>query len=187
MSLSEESVSYYSERKTQFDRLKKEISVGIFGSFYGSRKRDLLSLKKFLLLAGYNARISEDLDTRTGTVRGKPDPVRDRIVSDELITKSDIHLFILVRAKEGEPDNLIQSVSMEIEHLHTLGECGQKSEKYVAVYAETGLLGTMGGVCEGLLAIKEDDWVVGEFEDIQDIFRPARQFCLNCIQDIYQY
>ncbi len=119
MSLSEESVYYYSERKKQFDRLKKETPVGIFGSFYGSRKRDLLSLKEFLLLAGYNARISEDLDRRTDADREIEDPVLDRKLSDELIASSDIHLFILVRQRDENPANLIQSVSMELEHLHT--------------------------------------------------------------------
>ena len=99
--------------------------------------------------------------------------------------ESDIHLFFLVQARKNEPGNLIQSVSMEIERLHTLDECGQKSAKYVAVYAETGLIGTMGGVCEGLLLSKKGDWSVGEFDDIQEIFKPARQFCMNCIQDMY--
>ena len=85
------------------------------------------------------------------------------------------------------PVNLIQSVSMEIERLHTLNECGEKTEKYVAVYPERGLIGTMGGVCEGLLLSKKGDWIVEEFDDIQEIFRPARQFCLNCILDMYDF
>jgi hypothetical protein len=187
MSLSEESNRYYSERKKQFDLLKKETPVGIFGSFYGSRKQDLLDLREFLSDAGYQARISDDLDKRTGTDRELQAPVLDRNLSDELIASSTIHIFVLARERADEPGNLIQSVSMELEHLHTLSECGQKSEKYTAVFAETGLIGTMGGVCEGLLAIKEDDWFVGEFTTIQEIFRPARQFCLNCIRDIYGF
>jgi hypothetical protein len=102
-----------------------------------------------------------------------------------LIMESDIHIFVLVQARENEPDNLIQSVSMEIERLHTLDDCGQKSANYVAVYAERGLKGTMGSVCEGLLLSKNGDWSVGEFDEIQELFRPARQFCMNCIQDLY--
>jgi len=65
---------------------------------------------------------------------------------------------------------------MEIERLHTLDDCGQKSAKYVAVYAETGLIGTMGSVCEGLLLSKKSDWIVQEFDAVEEIFRPARQF-----------
>ena len=185
MSLSEESDRSYSERRKQFDTYKRNTPIGIFGSFYESRKPGLLLLKEFLFNAGYNPRISEDLDRRKRKDRRRKDPVIDRELSERLIVESDIHLFFLVQARKNEPGNLIQSVSMEIERLHTLDECGQKSAKYVAVYAETGLIGTMGGVCEGLLLSKKGDWSVGEFDDIQEIFKPARQFCMNCIQDMY--
>jgi hypothetical protein len=187
MSLSEESSHYYSERRKQFDRYKRNTPIGIFGSFYESRKPGLLSLKEFLLNTGYYPRISEDLDTRKGKDRKNKDPVVDRELSERLIAESDIHLFVLVCERENEPDNLIQSVSMEIERLHTLDNCGQKSAKYVAVYAEAGLIGTMGSVCEGLLLSKNGDWQVQEFTDIQEIFKPARQFCMNCIRDIYSF
>ena len=70
--------------------------------------------------------------------------------------ESDIHIFVLPRERGDEPSNLIQSVSMEIERLHTLSESGRKSERYVAVYAENDLLGKMGGVCEGLLIEKRE-------------------------------
>ena len=187
MSLSEESNHYYSERRKQFDRLKRNTPIGIFGSFYGSRKPGLISLKEFLVNAGYNPRISEDLDIREGKDRKKKDSVVDRELSERLIVESDIHLFVLVREREGEPDNLIQSVSMEIERLYTLDDCRQKSAQYVAVYTENGLIGTMGSVCEGLLLSKKGDWTVEQFDTIQEIFKPARQFCLNCIQDMYSF
>jgi hypothetical protein len=51
MSLSEESSHYYSERRKQFDRLKRNTPIGIFGSFYESRKPGLISLKEFLVNA----------------------------------------------------------------------------------------------------------------------------------------
>ena len=187
MSLSEESNRYYSERSKQLNSLKRNTLIGIFGSFYGTRKSDLISLKQFLRNYGYNPRISEDLDKRKEKDRKKKDPVCDRKLSEKLINDSDIHIFVLVRENEEDPDNLIQSVSMEIERLNTLYGCGEKSAKYVAVYAEKGLIGTMGSVCEGLLLSKKGDWIIVEFEDFQDIFKPARQFCLNCIQDIYSY
>lgn len=187
MTLSEETCHSYSERRKQFDRYKRDTPIGIFGSFYGSRKPGLISLKEFLLNAGYYPRISEDLDTRKGKDRENKDPVVDRELSERLIAESDIHLFVLFRERKNEPDNLIQSVSMEIERLHTLDNCGQKSAKYVAVYSETGLIGTMGSVCEGLLLSKDGDWQVLEFGEIQEIFKPARQFCMNCIQDMYRF
>ena len=76
---------------------------------------------------------------------------------------------------------------MEIERLYTLDDSGLKSANYVAVYAERGLTGTMGSVCKGLLVSKQGDWVVEEFDDIQEIFKPARQFCMNCILDLYGF
>jgi hypothetical protein len=187
MPFSEESVEYFSHRSKQLVNLKRETKIGIFGSFYGGRKAALIALKNFLLENGYNARISEDLEKRPSKEWKKKDPVCDRKLSEKLIRESDIHIFVLPCEHEGEPHNLIQSVSMEIEHLHTLSECGQKSEKYVAVYSETGLIGTMGGVFEGLLISKKGNWTIEEFDDIQEIFKPARQFCMNCIQDMYSF
>lgn len=187
MPFSKESVEYFSLRNNQLASLKHQTKIGIFGSFSGSRKAGLLALKKFLRDNGYNARISEDLDKRSLPERLKRDPVCDRKLSDKLIQESDIHIFILVKEQEDEPSNLIQSVSMEIERLHTLSDCGLKSEKYVVIYAEAGLVGTMGGVCEGLLLVKKGDWSVGEFNDIEEIFQPARQFCMNCILDMYSF
>jgi hypothetical protein len=187
MSLSEESNDYYSERRRQFELLKKNTPVGIFGSFYGSRKNDLRALQQFLRKEGYFPRLSEDLEEDPRATGAKRDPVKNRELSERLIEESDIHIFILVRETDADPGNLIQSVSMEIERLHTLHECKRKPAPYVAVYVEAGLIGTMGSLCEGLLALKKDDWVVGEFTDIREIFRPARQFCMNCILDRYNY
>jgi hypothetical protein len=187
MTLSEEPDGIYSEKKKQFDRLKRDTPIGIFGSFYASRKTGLIALQRFLWEAGYYPRISEDLLMKKDRDRKKRDTVLDRRLSERLIAESDIHIFILVREREDEPDNMIQSVSMEIERLHTLDDCGQKSAKYVAVYAERGLIGTMGSVCEGLLLSKYGDWVVEEFDDIREIFKPARQFCMNCILEMYGY
>jgi len=179
MPFSTEFIDQFYERRAQLDDLKKNVKIGIFGSFYGSRKTDLLSLKQFLHSAGYNPGISEDLDMLKEKDLTKRDLLGNRKLSEHLILTSVIHIFVLVRSRPDEPDNLIQSVSMEIERLHTLNDCGLKSAKYVAVYTEKGLIGTMGSVCEGLLLSKKGDWVVEEFTGIQDIFKPARQFCLN--------
>lgn len=182
MPFSNESKEFYRLRKNRLDSIKKNTLIGIFGSFYKTRKPDLLTVKNFLLQNGYNARISEDLDTLTENARKKIDcAIYDRELSERLITESDIHIFVLVRQRKSEPENLIQSVSMEIEHLHTLDRCGQKSGKYVAVYAETGLIGTMGALIEGLLRSKKGDWDIEEYDEIQEICIHTRQFCMNCI------
>lgn len=57
----------------------------------------------------------------------------------------------------------------------------------MAVFAETGLIGTMGGLCEGLLSTKKGDWIIEEYTDIEEIFKPVRQFCVNSIQEMYGY
>jgi len=187
MPFSKESVDYFTQRNKQLETLKGRTKIGIFGSFFKSRKTELLALKKFLNDNGYNARISEDLDKRPEYERKKRDPTCARKLSEKLIKESEIHIFILPREHQGEPSNLAQSVSMEIERLHTLSECGKKTEKYVAVYAERGLIGTMGSIFEGLLHSKEGDWIVEEYDEIHEIFKPGRQFCMNCIQDLYHY
>lgn len=187
MPISQESAEYFSLRNTQLAALKHQTKIGIFGSFSGSRKDELLAVKKFLCDNGYHARISEEFDKRPHPQRLNRDPACDRRFSEKLIRESDIHIFILAKEQEDEPSNLIQSVSMEIERLHTLSDCGQKSEKYVVIFTEAGLAGTMGGVCEGLLLVKKGDWSFGEFNDIDEIFRPARQFCMNCILDMCSY
>jgi hypothetical protein len=83
MSLSEESNDYYSERRRHFDLLKKNTPVGIFGSFYGSRKTDLRALQRFLQKDGYFPRLSEDLEEETGDEENIRDPVRNRGLSPE--------------------------------------------------------------------------------------------------------
>jgi hypothetical protein len=187
MPFSKETVDYFFQRNTQLENCKKRTKIGIFGSFHGPRKAALHALKKFLNDNGYNAQISEDLDKRPEKDKKKIDPIYDRKLSEKLLEESDIHIFVLAREHEDEPSNLIQSVSMEMERLHTLSESGRKSEKYVVVFAETGLIGTMGGVCEGLLLEKKGDWPVGEFDEIQDTFKPSRQVCMNFIQDMYSF
>jgi hypothetical protein len=185
MPFTRESVEYFSRRNKQLDNLKANTKIGIFGSFYKTRKSDLLSLKKFLTDCGYFARISEDLDTRKAP--HKQDSAYSRELSIRLVMESDIHLFILPYQKNTDSKHLIQSVSMEIERLVTLEECREKSARYCAIYLEKGLRGTMGSVFEGLIDLKKDDWVIDDFESIEDIFKSARQFCLNCIMDMYSF
>ena len=83
MSLSEESNDYYSERRRQFELLKKNTPVGIFGSFYGSRKNDLRALQQFLRKEGYFPRLSEDLEEDPRDTGAKRDPVKNRELSPE--------------------------------------------------------------------------------------------------------
>jgi hypothetical protein len=187
MPLSEEETEYFAGRTKRLAELKATTKIGIFGSFFESRKNDLLALKNYLLENGYDARISEDLDIRDSASREGLDPLNDLNLSESLIMDSDIHIFVLPARRGKEPEHLIQSVSMEIEHLYISDSYGKKSAKYVIVCVEKGLRVTMGGVCRGLLLKKEQDWIVFEFDEIAEIFQSIRQACLNFILEMSDY
>lgn len=175
-------------RLASLDSFKKSIRIGIFGSFYNSRKDDLLQLRDYLRNSGYTqARISEDLDERSKDERQIDNPIINRDLSIQLINESDIHIFILCMRKESEPPNLIQSVSMELERIFTLRETGNLNANYVGVYIEKPLRDTGGGVFRGLVMTMENDWVIEDFDDIQDIFKPVMFFCLDSIRDIHNF
>jgi len=118
--------------RVRFERLKQELPIGIYGSFYQERKNDLLGLRDTMRGHGYlNACISEDLDDRSHRVRCRSDTTYDRLLSKQLVDRSVAHVFVLAMPKRDEPANLIQSVSMELERLTTLMEHGLKSQQDV--------------------------------------------------------
>lgn len=174
------------ERLKLFRDIKKSISIGIFGSFYGDRKKDLKKLRDFLHDNGYlGAKISEDIDDRPPDERDPNDSIRNRELSKRLILECDIHIFVIVRRHDGEPDNLILSVAMELERLSVLNEFQIKICPYIAVYSEDGVVETTGSVFKGLVLEKQDDWDIGEFENIEDIFKECRAFCHRSIHSLY--
>lgn len=179
--LSPHEVAY---RLARIAAVKEQAPIAIYGSFSRERKQDLLLLRDYLRdpPLGYNARISEDLDTAPP---GKRSPVRDREASELLIRESDIHIFVMPRRRRDEPDTLLQSVSMELERLNTLIECGVKRDQQVAVFFERGLMETagwgFGSVCRGLLERQDEVWTIGEFRKTQDIFPDARSFCWQAV------
>jgi len=169
-----------------FRDIKRSISIAIFGSFYENRKEDLIKLRDFLRDNGYlGAKISEDLDDRSLEERCDDDPIRNRELSKRLIMECDIHIFVIVRRHDGEPDNLILSVAMELERMSVLDEFQIKLCPFIAIYSEQGLIETTGSVFKGLIHEKLDDWDIEEFEHIEDIFKPCRAFCHRSIHSIY--
>lgn len=179
--LSPREVAY---RLARIAAVKEQTPIAIYGSFYRERKQELHLLRNYLRdpPLGYHARISEDLDTAPP---GQRSSVRDRETSELLIRESDIHIFVMPRRRGGEPDTLLQSVSMELERLNTLIECGIKRDQQVAVFFEQGLMETagwgFGAVCRGLLERQDEIWAIGEFGKIQDIFPEARSFCWQAV------
>jgi len=175
------------QRRTLFRNSKRRTSIAIYGSFSGSRKEDLCSLRDHLRspAIGYNARISEDLDPDPQGVTKKA-PGKNRELSLKLINESDIHIFVMPLRKENESDNIIQSVSMELERLNTLIEYGHKRNQHIIIFLEEGLMDQerwgLGGVCSDLIEINEDVWDIGFYEKIEDTLKPANRFCERCLE-----
>ncbi|WP_342678809.1 hypothetical protein [Methanofollis sp. UBA420] len=171
-------------RLARLESLKAQTPIGIYGSFYNNRKEDLIRLRDSLRKLGYNARISEDLDDGSGNIGGISKSVWDRELSERLINESDAHIFVVPRRREGESDTLIQSVSMELERLNTLIECGTKKNQQIAVFYELGLMDLkewgVGAVFRGLID-RSQSWTVGEFERINDLLPQARSFCFDAL------
>ena len=173
--------------RIRFEKLKQELPIGIYGSFYRERKNDLLKLKDALRQHGYlNACISEDLDNRPDESRYLPDPIHDRRLSLHLIDRSAAHIFVLAMPESDEPANLIQSVSMELERLTTLMDHGLKRHQDVMLLVQNGLTdciaGSAGNVCKGLIAANEYEWDIEHYAHIDTAFKPAINFCYRCIE-----
>jgi len=173
--------------RARFERLKRELPIGIYGSFYRERKNDLLRLRDAIRQHGYlNACISEDLDDRLQEARDPPDPIYDRHLSVQLIDRSMAHVFVLAMPENGEPANLIQSVSMELERLTALMDHGIKDHQDVMLLVQNGLMdciaGSAGNVCKGLIAEKEYEWDIEYYTRIDTTFKPTINFCYRCIE-----
>jgi len=173
--------------RIRFERMKRELPIGIYGSFYRERKNDLLKLKDALRQHGYlNACISEDLDDRPQEAQDPSDPIYDRRLSVQLIDRSVAHVFVLAMPEEDEPANLIQSVSMELERLTTLMDHGLKDHQDVMLLVQDGLMeciaGSAGNVCKGLIAGKEYKWDIEYYTQIDTTFKPTINFCYRCIE-----
>lgn len=170
-----------------FNKLKATLSVGIYGSFYGDHKNELIALQDYLKKNGYkNTRISEDLDKRPLSERENPDPSYARYLSEQLIHKSEVHIFVLFLPDTTDPGNLNQSVSMELERLNTLIEYGIKKNQDLIILLQNGLRqkikGCLGSVCSGLLMKKGDSWDIVDFPTIESTYKAVFHFCYRCIE-----
>lgn len=127
-----------------------------------------------------------DLDDRPHELRYRSDPQHDRLLSKQLIDRSEAHVFVLAMPKRDEPANLIQSVSMELERLTTLMEYGLKSRQDVMLLVQNGLTdciaGSAGNVCKGLIIEKESDWEIEYYTHIDTTFKPMINFCYRSVE-----
>lgn len=185
---SDDAMSDIHQRLALLEEYRKTVRIGIFGSFYNSRKDDLIQLRDYLRDQGYpNAKISEDLDERSEEERKIEDSIKNRELSKQLLNESDIHIFVVCMAGESDPVTLIQSVSMELERLCTLREERRLTADYVVVYLQKPLQDTSGGVFKGLVMTMKNDWIFIEYEEIQELFKTSRQLCYNCLMEMHGF
>lgn len=174
-------------RLLNFETFRHNVPIGIYGSFFGQRKDDLIKLRDHLKQHGFNARISEDLDHRDPAESEVRNNTIDRELSEKLINDSKIHIFVLPLRREDEPSTLIQSVSMEMEKLITLIEYGHKSNQHCIILIETGLMGNdihgMGALARGLV-VDDNGWECADYVIIDDIFQLVRHFCTEHARDL---
>lgn len=114
------------------------------------------------------------------------DPIRDITLSDLLMKESTIHIFTFVKEYDAE-HYLIQSVSMEFQHLRDCISYGVKKDQHVAVYVERGLEEIAGGVFKGRLMHNEHGFDIEFFTEIEEIFKPAQRFCDRSLAALYGY
>ncbi|MDG6251567.1 hypothetical protein [Methanocalculus sp.] len=183
----------FSNRLELRNSQKKNIAIGIYGSFHRTRKNDLLALRSFLRDQGYDkTRISLDMihhmaeDHSSLVPETLPEgPIQDMILSDLLVKESTIHIFIFVKEHDDE-HYLIQSVSMEFQHIRDCISYGAKKDQFVAVYVENGLEEIAGGVFKGQIMRNEHGFDIAFFNRIEEIFKPVQRFCDRSLESYYR-
>ncbi len=183
---SHDAMSNINQRLALLQEYRKTVRIGIFGSFYNSRKDDLIWLRDYLKSQGYTqTRISEDLDDRSDEERKTDNPIVNRKLSTRLIDESDIHIFVVCSPETTEPLTLLQSVSMEIERVCTLREKGLLAAEHVVVYLQNPLKNTSGGVFKGLMMTMNNDWIFYDYDNIEELFTASRALCFECLREIH--
>ena len=97
----------------------------------------------------------------------------DRIISEIFMDDGHIHIFVFFKAKKNETD-LNQSPAMELERLYNT-----KRDEFVAVYFEKNSIRQVRTLLRGL--VKTQNYWLGEFKSIEDIFEEVIGFCNNCL------
>ena len=173
-----------------FGDIKAGLPIGIYGSFYNGKKEELLQLRDYLRDLGFKkTRISEDLDERPILDRHTPNPRYDRMLSKKLIDQSVAHIFVFLMPKDGDPVNLNQSVSMELERLITLIETGKKIDQDIMLLIEKGardnIKDSLGGVCKGLIEEQKDNENpadIIDFKKLTPYFQAIFHYCCRCAE-----
>lgn len=165
--------------------LKQKTRIGIFGSFSGGHKDDLLALREYLHdELGYCARISEDLTHLLS--RSYPDTSsRDYALSELLIEESDIHILVFPFPTGSDPHHFTQSVTIE----YTLIK--ERRKPRVVIVCEKGLRDSIphsfGGVMKGSLTIDTPGFEcdIIEYDSLEDTYSELTMICYRFVREIW--
>ncbi len=165
--------------------LKQKTRIGIFGSFFEGRKKELTDLQHYLHdTLGYDARISENLEEKIP--RSVPDkPVRDYSLSNRLIDESDIHILVFTFPKATDPHHLNQSATMEYAMIR------ERKKPYVVILIQEGLLdniwSSFGGVMKGSLKIDATgfEYEIIEYREIDEAYSELTMICYRFLRKIW--
>lgn len=162
----------FSNKLIQFERKKRRIVIGLFGSF---KRDELRQLRSALLSENYNVKISSDLESEISKKPGMSDDDYNYELSIALIDRCDIHIFLFQKERQGE-HNINQSASMELQYLATT-----KNNENVLVLLESGYLRQTGGVFKGLKARTKGKWRWSSHRDFKNLKDIAIKFSFNRI------
>lgn len=84
----------FSRKRTEFERAKREIIIGLFGSF---KRDEIRQLRQALLDDKYHVKISSDLESELPKKPGISDDEYNYELSVALVNRCDIHIFLFHR------------------------------------------------------------------------------------------
>lgn len=162
----------FSRKRTEFERAKGEILIGLFGSF---KRDEIRQLRQALLDDNYHVKISLDLESELPKKPGISDDEYNYELSVALVHQCDIHIFLFHRERRGE-HSVNQSASMELQYFAT-----RKQSKSALILLEHGYVAQSGGVFKGLKAKTHGTWRWETYRNFQALQDTAKKFIFNRI------
>lgn len=138
------------------ERLKDELTIGLFGSF---RRSHLEALKQHLReREGFNARVSYDLTAPHPRAPGEDDCAYDFRLAKALIEESRVHIIHLFREDEYEY-GINDSATLEIGILYGLSVAVTQESRYALILCEAGYdARNIGSMRRGIRPYTEKEW-----------------------------
>lgn len=169
-------------KQEKFIEKKRNLKIGIYGSFDPDCMSHITSLKEALISQGYEGtRISYDTRIDLGAAPADNIDAINGAHSHILLKESKLHIFIFCNEDQNHP-NLMQSAIIELSRLDTrISEGVEKEEQYILILLECGYKDTCKTLFRDILTserVKKEDY---PFSNTEEIILIARNFCFNCI------